>query len=152
WVYGPEDHSLNRFAGFARRLPFVPVIGNGRQRLQPVFVDDVARVVADSVDAPAASNQMFEIGGPDVLTMDGVLRTLLEVMGKKKPLLHGPAALPRLAGRLFQLIPFGTKPLSPDAVTFITMDALADNTALLKAFPDLKLTPLKEGLATYLRE
>jgi NADH dehydrogenase len=150
WVFGPEDSALNRFVGFARVLPFVPVIGDGKQQLQPVFVEDVARAVVDGLDNPAAANQVFEIGGPDVLTMDGVLRTMLAVMGKQKPLLHAPAALPRLAGRLMGLLPLPKRPLSPDAVTFITMDALADNTALRRAFPDLRLTPLRDGLATYL--
>ena len=151
WVYGKGDKALNRFAGFARTLPFVPVIGSGRQRLQPVFVGDVVRLAVDSLDAAAAANQVFEIGGPEVMTMDEVIRTMLTAMGKKKPLLHGPAFVPRTAGALMQLIPFGTKPLSPDAVTFITMDATADNTALLKAFPGFPLTPLAEGLGSYMK-
>jgi NADH dehydrogenase len=150
WVYGPGDKALNRFVGFARRLPVMPVIGDGRQRLQPVFVEDVARAVADSLDTPAAANAVFEIGGPDVLTMDEVLRTLLTVMGKQRTLLHAPAVLPRLVGALLGLVPLPTRPLSPDAVTFITMDALADNAALLRALPGLRLTPLREGLSTYL--
>lgn len=150
WVYGPEDKSLNRFAGFARSLPFVPVIGDGKQRMQPVFIDDVVRVMVDSLDAPSAANQTFEIGGPDVMTMDEVLRTMLDVMGKKKPLSHAPAFLPRLAGALMGLLPLPNRPLSPDAVTFITMDALANNAALLRAFPAVRLTPLRSGLQTYL--
>jgi NADH dehydrogenase len=43
WIYGPGDHSLNRFIGFSRWLPFIPQIGNGRQRLAPVFVGDIDR-------------------------------------------------------------------------------------------------------------
>jgi uncharacterized protein YbjT (DUF2867 family) len=150
WVYGPADNSLNRFAGFARALPFVPVIGDGSQRLQPVFVDDVARAVRRSLETEGAANQILEIGGPDVLTMDEVLRTMLDVMGKRKPLLHAPAAIPRTVGALMELLPLPKRPLSRDAVTFITMDAIADNTALHRVFPDMRLTPLREGLSTYL--
>jgi NADH dehydrogenase len=150
WVYGPEDRALNRFVTFARRLPFVPVVGDGQQRLQPVFIDDVVRVVVDSLEHPAAADQTFEIGGPEVLTMDEVLRTMLAVLGKRRPLVHIPAGLMRLVGRLMDLVPVASRPLSADAVTFVTMDALADTTALLRAFPDLRLTPLREGLATYL--
>lgn len=147
WVYGPEDNALNRFVRFARRLPFVPVVGNGRQRLQPVFVEDVARCVADSLTTEGAENQVFEIGGPEVLTMDQILGTMERVMGKKKPLLHAPASLPKLLGAL--MAPLPNRPLSPDAVEFITNDALADNSNLLRVF-DVRLTPLREGLETYL--
>ena len=150
WVYGPEDNALNRFARFARTLPFVPVIGDGSQRLQPVFVDDIARVVAGSLDTEAAANQALEIGGPDVVTMDEVLHTMLAVMGKRKPLIHAPAAFPRAVGALMELLPLPKRPLSRDAVTFVTMDAVADNTALHKVFPDMRLTSLREGLSTYL--
>lgn len=148
WVYGPRDRSLNRFAGFARRLPFVPVVGDGKQRMQPVFVPDVARCVADSLTVEAAANQLFEIGGPQVISMDEVLRTMLAVMGKQRPLLHAPAFLPKLAATL--MAPLPNRPLSPDAVDFIVNDAVADNTLLLKTF-DVKLTGLREGLGTYLR-
>lgn len=150
WVYGPEDNALNRYVAFARMLPFIPVIGSGRQRLQPVFVDDVARTVVDSLETPAAATGLFEIGGPDVMTMNQIVRTVLEVMGKKRPLLHAPAFVPRLIGSLMGLAPLPNRPLSPEVVTFATMPALADNTALVRAFPNLRLTPLREGLATYL--
>ena len=46
WVYGPGDVSLNRFLGFARLLPFIPMFGSGKQLMQPVFIDDVGRVAA----------------------------------------------------------------------------------------------------------
>jgi uncharacterized protein YbjT (DUF2867 family) len=149
-VYGPHDRALNRFVALARRLPFLPVIGSGEQRVQPVFIDDIARAAADALDSPAAVNGTFEIGGPDVLTMNELLRTMLDVMGKARPLVHIPAVLPRLAGALIGLVPLPDRPISPDAVTFITMDALADTTALRAAFPELRLTPVREGLATYL--
>jgi uncharacterized protein YbjT (DUF2867 family) len=147
WVYGPGDKSLNRFVGFAKTLPFVPVIGDGKQRMQPVFIDDVARAVADSLTADAAADQIFEIGGPDVMTMDQVLQIMLQVMGKKRPLLHAPVFLPKLAASA--MAPLPNKPLSPDAVEFIVNDALADNSNLQRVF-DIRLTPLREGLATYL--
>jgi NADH dehydrogenase len=145
WVYGPEDRALNRFVAFHRLLPFVPVIGDGHQRLQPVFVEDVAEALA--AGAVAGPTGTFEIGGPDVMDMNQVLAAMMAVRGKRKPLVHFPPALPKLAGFFLQLLP--KPPLSPEAVDFATGDALADTGPLLAAF-DLKLTPLREGLATYL--
>jgi nucleoside-diphosphate-sugar epimerase len=146
WVYGPEDRALNRFVTFHRWLPFVPVVGDGRQRLQPVFIDDVAEVFAQAV-RPAGPSGTFEIGGPGVLFMNDVLRTMMRVRGRIKPLLHVPAAAPKAAGFLLKHLP--RPPLSPDAVDFLTGDAVADTGPLLEAF-DVRLTPLEEGLARYL--
>jgi uncharacterized protein YbjT (DUF2867 family) len=146
WVYGPEDRALNRFVAFHRWLPFLPVVGDGRQRLQPVFVDDVAEAFARAARVGGPTGE-FEIGGSDILTMNDVLGTMMEVRGRTKPLVHFPVVLPKLAGALLQVLP--KPPLSPDAVDFLIGDALADNGPLLGAF-DIELTPLREGLATYL--
>src|SRR5215211_6172126 len=148
WVYGPEDSSMNRYVTFARFLPFEPVIGNGQQPMQPVFVQDVARCVADSLTNEAAANQVFEIGGPDVMTMNDIVRTMLRVMGKKRPLFNSPVFLPRIAATL--MAPLPNTPLSPEVVDFATAAALADNSNLLRVF-DIRLTPLAEGLASYLK-
>jgi uncharacterized protein YbjT (DUF2867 family) len=146
WVYGPGDKALNKFVAFHRWLPMVPVVGDGSQRLQPVFVEDVAQAMAQAAD-PTGPAGTFEIGGPDVTTMNEILRTMMEVRGKVKPLIHFPPFLPRLASFFIQFFP--RPPLSPGAVDLATGDALADTEALLRDF-DLRLTPLREGLATYL--
>lgn len=148
WVYGPEDRSLNKFVGFARLLPFVPVIGSGRTRVQPLYVGDLAEAVAVSIGKAEAANQTYEIGGPEELTMDQIIRTMLQVMGKRRPLLHSPAWLMKIATAPLQLLP--TPPLSPGAVDFVLMEEPVDNTAVLRDL-GVRLTPLAEGLA-YLRE
>lgn len=148
WIYGPEDRSLNRFLRIARLSPVVPIVGGGdRQRLQPVFIDDVAWAVAEAVESPAAANRVLEIGGPEVLTMNEVIRTALAAMGKSRLILSTPKGLVKLAAHLLQLLP--GPPLTPDAVEFITMDALADNTAVREAL-GIQPRPLREGVATYL--
>jgi NADH dehydrogenase len=148
WVYGPEDRSLNRFLRMSRFLPFVPLIGHaGKQEMQPVFVDDVARAVADSLGSAAANNQMFELGGPEVMSMADVVRTALQVAGRRRLLLRAPAFVMKLVASVIQFAP--GRPLTPDAVDFITHEALADPSAIQQAL-GLRVTPLREGLATYL--
>jgi uncharacterized protein YbjT (DUF2867 family) len=147
WIYGPEDRALNRFVAFHRWLPFVPVVGDGRQRLQPVFVDDVAAAVARAA-SPTGPTGTFEIGGPDVMDMNEVLGVMMDVRGARKRLVHVPPFLPKLAGLFLQVLP--NPPLSPAAVAFVTGDALADTGPLVAAF-GLRLTPLREGLSTYLK-
>lgn len=151
WVFGRDDHALNKYVAFVKSpLPVVPVIGDGRQRLQPVFVEDVARLVADALGREALPNAVYEIGGPAVLSMDEVIRTVEEVTGKHKPLLHQPAGLVKALFSPKALIAALPIPLTPAGVEFATMDALADNGPLLRDFPDFRLTPLREALATYL--
>jgi uncharacterized protein YbjT (DUF2867 family) len=148
WVYGPEDRSLNRFLSMSRFLPFVPLIGNaGKQRMQPVFIDDVGRAVAGSLDNPAAANQVFKLGGPEVMSMTEVVRTALQVAGRKRLLLSSPKPVMKLVASVLQFAP--GRPLTPDAVDFITGDALGDPAAIQRAL-GLRMTPLREGLATYL--
>lgn len=147
WVYGREDAALNRFLGFARRLPFVPTFGDGQQLMQPLFVEDLAWLLADTLERAEADNQTFEAGGPERMSMDDVIRTALEVAGLRRPILHQPVALGKLLATFLQLLP--GPPLTPDAIDFITGEAVADNAALERVFGP-RLTPLREGLATYL--
>jgi len=148
WVFGPGDKALNRFLSMSRFLPFVPLIGNAaKQRLQPVFVDDVARAVAEAVDSSAADNQTFDIGGPEVLSMKEIVRTALAVAGRRRLLLSAPKPLMKAIASPLQFMP--GRPLTPDAVDFITMDALADPAEVQERL-GLKMTPLREALATYL--
>ena len=148
WVYGPEDRSLNKFVTFARLLPFVPVIGNGKTRVQPILVSDLAEIVARAITMPEAAGRVYEVGGPENLTMDQIIHTMLRAMGKRRPLLHNPAWLMKLVSLPMTLLP--TPPLSPSAVDFVLMEEQVDNAPLLRDF-GIRLTPLAEGL-TYLRQ
>jgi uncharacterized protein YbjT (DUF2867 family) len=147
WIYGPDDVSLNRFLGFADRLPFVPLSNFGGQRLAPVFIDDVARLVADSLRADEARNQVFEIGGPETLAMRDVIRRALKVSGTSRPLLPAPSVLVKLAVAPLALLP--EPPLTPSAIDFVNQPATVDTAPLLERMPR-RLTPLDEGLASYL--
>jgi uncharacterized protein YbjT (DUF2867 family) len=147
WIYGPGDRSLNRFLGFARWLPFVPQIGNGRQLLTPLFVADMGALVADALATPAAANATLEAGGPQTLTMDDIVRAALRVSGRRRLILHAPARPMKLLVRPLMLLP--SPPLTPDAIDFIVGSAPVDTGPLSRALPR-QLTPLAAGLATYL--
>lgn len=147
WIFGPRDVSLNRFLGFARRLPFVPLTNTGSQLLAPVFVDDAARLAADSLTDPAAADQVFELGGPETMTMREIVRRATRVAGMSRPILPGPTPLLKLAAWPLKFLP--TPPLTPSAVDFINQPAIVDIEPLLRRMPR-RLTPLEEGLATYI--
>ena len=146
WVYGPDDVSLNRFLNFARFLPFVPVIGNGKARIAPVFVEDVAAYVA-AVAKHGPSNTIYELGGPEVLTMDEIVKTALRAWGKRRFLFHQPVWLMKIVASVAQYFP--GRPLTPDAMDFVTMDGIADNEKARETF-GIPLTRLEDALRNYL--
>jgi NADH dehydrogenase len=147
WIFGPRDVSLNRFVGFARRLFAVPMTNTGSQLLAPVFIDDAAALAADSLVAPAAANQVFELGGPETLRMRDIIATALRVAGLRRPIVPGPTPLIKLAAIPLSWLP--TPILTPEAIDFINQPATVDLTPLLERMPR-RLTPLEEGLRTYL--
>lgn len=147
WVFGPGDVSLNRFLGFARLLPFVPMTNFGGQRLAPIFIDDVAGISADALASEAGRDRVFEVGGPETLSMRQIIGRALGVAGIRRPIMPAPALLMKLVAWPMQLLP--RPPLTRDAVDFINQSATVD-TAPLQATLPRRLTPLDEGLASYL--
>jgi uncharacterized protein YbjT (DUF2867 family)/ligand-binding SRPBCC domain-containing protein len=147
WIFGPRDVSLNRFLGFARLLQAVPMTSFGRQRLAPVFIDDVAELAADSFVDPAAADQVFEIGGPETLSMREIIGRALHIAGIRRPIIPAPASLLKFVAQPLRLLP--QPPLTPDAVDFINQPATVDLEPLLARMPRT-LTPLDTGLASYL--
>jgi len=147
WIYGPRDVALNRFLAFARTLSFVPLTNRGRQLMAPVFIDDIARLAADSLTMDAAVDQVFEVGGPETMPMHEVIRRAVALAGTPRPILPGPTLLLKFAAWPLSFLP--RPPLTPGAVDFINQPATVDVRPLLERMPR-RLTPLDEGLATYL--
>jgi NADH dehydrogenase len=125
----------------------VPVIGSGREQVQPASVYDVARVAAAAVDEPAATNKVFELGSSTPVSMDEIIRTIMRVLGKRKPLVHQPAWLVKIPAAVIQYLP--NAPLSPGAVDFITMDERVDPSEAERVF-GVRFRTLEEGLREYL--
>lgn len=147
WLYGPRDGALNRFVRLGRLLPVVPMPGDGRQPLAPIFIVDLARLAADCLVAEVALRRTFEVGGPEVMTLDQIVHAALLSDGHDRPIVHAPAALMKVVAWPLQFLP--RPPLTPDAIDFVNQPATVNSAPLLEALPR-RLTPLAEGLATYL--
>lgn len=126
-VFGPEDAFFNRFAAMARMSPFLPLIGGGQTRFQPVFVGDVARAVALALSGGVEAGEAYELGGPEVLTFEQILRFVMEQTGRKRMLLNLPFRLAKLQARALQLIP--NAPLTVDQVTMLETDNVVSDAA-----------------------
>jgi uncharacterized protein YbjT (DUF2867 family) len=144
FVFGRDGGVLPTFIKQVRYAPVVTVIGTGAQRIQPIWVEDVAEHYARAVDLPAAANRTFEIGGPDVVTWNGLYTTIAKVLGKRRRLLHVPIELARTGARLTERLPGA--PLSADQVAMIQgADNVVSNTDAVDTFK-LPLVPLEEQI------
>jgi uncharacterized protein YbjT (DUF2867 family) len=147
WIYGPGDHSMNRFVWFCRHLPVVPVIGNGKTPVHPAYVKDVARCVVEAVRREDGRDKVLDLGGPERLTMDEVIRRIQAVLGKRRPLLHHPPGLMKLLVLPMRLLP--EPMLSPSAIDFITQEVEIDPRPAFEYF-GFAFRRLEEGLREYL--
>ena len=148
WVYGPEDRSLNRFIALIRGIPFVfPQLGDGSGRITPMHVDDLASLVCEATLGSAGDGLTVEAGGPDVLSLDDVVRTAMAVLGRRRAIIHIPEGLVKLAAACAERLP--GQILSRDAVDFVTQDGIADSELARRRFPAFRPRDLATGLAAY---
>jgi len=127
-VFGPEDQFTNRFAALARVSPALPLIGGGLTKLQPVYVGDVATAVADAVDGKARPGAIYELGGPEVLTMREIMEIILSITERKRLLVSLPFRLAKLQSMFLQFAP-GAMKLTPDQVELLRADNMVSDAA-----------------------
>ena len=127
-VFGPEDQFSNRFAALARVSPMLPLIGGGVTKLQPVYVGDVATAVADAVDGKTKEGAVYELGGPEVLTMREIMEIILAVIERKRMLMPLPFGLAKLQALALQFAP-GPLKLTPDQVALLRSDNVVSDAA-----------------------
>ena len=143
FVFG-HGGALPTFVRQVRYSPVVTVIGDGTQRIQPIWVDDVAESFARSLTLPEAAGRTFELGGPEVVTWNDLYLTIAKVLGKRRRLVHVPTALARTGARLIERAPGA--PLTADQVRMIEAgDNVATTSDAVDVF-QLPLVPLEEQI------
>ena len=144
FVFGRDGGALPTFLRQVRYSPVVTVIGNGLQRSQPIWVEDVAGYFARGIEAPEAANRIFELGGPDTVDWNGLYLAIAGVLGKRRRLVHVPFGLARAGAQLTQWLPGA--PLSVDQVTMLQgADNVVSNHDATDTF-QLTLASLEEQL------
>jgi uncharacterized protein YbjT (DUF2867 family) len=128
-LFGPEDDFFNRFAALARMSPALPLIGGGLTRYQPVFVGDVARMIADAVDGKLSPGTIYELGGPDVRTFKQLMQYVLVTIERKRLLVPIPFFAAKLQAMLLQFMP-APFTLTPDQVELLRLDNVVSQEAV----------------------
>jgi len=119
-VFGPEDSFFNRFASLARLSPFLPLIGGGKTRFQPVYVAAVADAVVECLTEQDRAGQTFELGGPKSYSFRDLMQLMLNNIGRKRLMLPIPWGLASSMGSVFQKLPGA--PLTRDQVEQLKED------------------------------
>ncbi|TXN23878.1 complex I NDUFA9 subunit family protein [Methylobacterium sp. WL9] len=112
-LFGPGDSFFNRFATLATMLPVLPLAG-GQTKFQPVFVGDVAEAIAQAVDGKVAGGRVYELGGPEVGTLEHFVHYMLEVIMRRRIVADMPWPVARLQARVLELVNTATFGLMPD--------------------------------------
>jgi uncharacterized protein YbjT (DUF2867 family) len=119
-MFGPDDALFGTLADLARLLPILPLIGAGRTRLQPVYVEDVAEAVARMLADPVTASRTYETTGPNVYTLRELVGVTLRLIGKRRLLVPVPLAIAEVLARLFELL--RSPPLTTGQVDLLRMD------------------------------
>jgi len=117
FVFGPGGGALQTFVRQVRLSPVVTVIGDGLQRSQPIWIDDVAAYFAKGIDLPQAANRRFELGGPDIVDWNELYKRIAKVLRKRRKFVHVPVSLARTGARLTERLPGA--PLSVDQIAML---------------------------------
>ncbi|KQY35246.1 3-beta hydroxysteroid dehydrogenase [Caulobacter sp. Root1455] len=125
-VFGAEDKFFNKFGQMAALFPALPLIGGGETKFQPVYVGDVAQVVAKAVAHPAAEGLTYELGGPAVYSFKEILEFILRETGRNRVLAPIPFFAAGLIGKIGDLSPIAP-PLTSDQVESLKTDNVADH-------------------------
>ena len=134
-VFGPGDHFLNTFAKLQRRLPIVP-LASAKARFQPIYVIDVAQAFAGAIDNDATLGKTYELGGPEVYTLEALMRFAGAACGCERPILSLPDSTARLQAALFEKLP------GEPIITRDNLDSMrVDNVMTGPLAPELGLVP-----------
>ncbi len=141
-IFGSEDQFFNRFAQMRMTSPFLPAIGGGKTRFQPVYVGDVARAVVAGLDGRAMEGATYELGGIKIYNFKELLSMVASFSGRRDRQLSLPFWAAKFGAFFAQLLP--SKPLTVDQVRLLQKDNVVSEEAIAngKTFEGLGLSPL----------
>jgi NADH dehydrogenase len=114
-MFGPGDSSFNRFAALARMLPVLPLAG-ADTRFQPVYAGDVAEAIVRAVDGRVPGGRVYELGGPETLTLREIMEFVLETTERRRAIVPLPNAVGRAQGTVMGLLDKLTLGLLPNEI------------------------------------
>ena len=132
-IYGAEDDFCNRLAEMIRRLPVVPVVGDGRYRMAPVAVEDVAAGFVAALRVPASEGQIYPVCGRESFTFNELLDHIGRALGRPRVCkVHSPLFLVKPLINCLQNLP--GFPLTSDQLSMLLAGNVCDPQPWIKEF------------------
>lgn len=141
-IFGPGDGFINQLADLVRTAPVVPIAGDGQSKFQPVSVSEVAESFAWAVRNPASIGQIYDLGGPDILTYEQIIALIQTQLGTSKKVVHMPVGLIGGVVSLSSPLPKRLRPpVTRDQLAMLKIDNCSEHsaTAELIGHPQLHL-------------
>lgn len=161
-IWGPEDEFANTFARLVPLTPLIfPIVGGPEAQFEPVWVEDVVTCFVKALDDPETVGQEYELGGPEVLTLEQIERRTLQAIGARRTMVRFPMPLLRFAVALMEgLLP--APPVTSSLLELLAVRNVTTHNAIRRfvpqpqpftaqnAAPYMRQFRVKDTLAMYL--
>jgi len=147
-MLGTDDKFFNTLGSLCQISPFLPLIGQGLNHIQPIAVTDAAKTIVEILEKEEINNNIFELGGPQIFTFKELMEILLKQIKKKRFLVPIPIPFAKVLGRILQVMPKSL--LTADQVELMQYDSIVSNK--YPTLKDLKINPknINEVLPSYI--
>jgi len=147
-IFGAGDQFVNMLADMMRRMPIMPVVGDGRYRMSPVAVEDVAAGIVSALTMPDTIGRTYHCCGPDSLSYDEILDRIGHALGRGRVRkLHHPVFLLKPVVSLLESFP--QFPLTNTQMTMLLEGNVCDPEQWASTF-DLDPVSFDKGIKRYI--
>jgi len=131
-IFGKDAGFTNQFVGLLKLLPFSPIIGNGKYTFAPVAIETLSECVAQSILKTKSSKRIYDVVGPETLSLFEIIIRLKQSLGVKRPNVFIPMFFMRLIARFGDLkLPI---PINSDQLKMLEIGSIGDSTKLKDDF------------------
>jgi NADH dehydrogenase len=146
-IFGREDQFVNLFANMLKKQQFVPVVGNGKYKMQPIAVENVSMGFVKSIEQENAAGKTFEAGGPEIFEFNKIIDIIGEVLCLPPHKLHIPVFIMGFMAELLDWMP--SFPVTKEQITMLLEGNVCDERPFYGHF-GIKPIGFKEGISRYL--
>jgi uncharacterized protein YbjT (DUF2867 family) len=150
-VWGPEDEFANTFARLVPITPLIfPIVGDENAKFQPVWVEDVAECFTTALDDDSTIGKEYELGGPEILTLEEIERRILKALGARRLMIRFPMPVLRgVVSLMEKLLP--NPPVTRSLLELLAVSNITKNNAI-KNFVENPRPFTIENIRPYMRE